>query len=125
MTSLTVVTRRIAWLMLIALVGGATLAWLREREAPSELDPPQWPPLEPDDPRAAVAERESPDADTSAAWSAPQEDGSCPPGYDVKVNTNSGIFHVPGGRFYERTRPHRCYATAEVAVADGYRQSKS
>jgi hypothetical protein len=117
MTSLNVVTRRIAWLMLIAMVGGAALAWLREREASPELAPPQWPPLDPDEPRAA--------AGSSAAWSAPQEDGSCPPGYEIKVNTNSGIFHVPGGRFYERSTPHRCYATAEAAVADGYRQSKS
>ena len=32
---------------------------------------------------------------------------------------------APGGRFYDRTNAQRFYATAEAAVADGYRQSKS
>ena len=37
-----------------------------------------------------------------------------------------GIFHVPGGRFYERTdAPTACYPNAESAEADGYRPSKS
>jgi hypothetical protein len=52
-------------------------------------------------------------------------DGACPPGYPVKANDNSGIFHVPGGRFYDRTVPERCYADAADAVADGYRAAKA
>jgi hypothetical protein len=52
-------------------------------------------------------------------------DGHCPPGYPIKANANSGIFHVPGGRFYERTVPERCYATEDDAVADGYRRAKA
>jgi hypothetical protein len=52
-------------------------------------------------------------------------DGACPDGFPIKANDNSGIYHVPGGRFYERTRPERCYPTAEAAEADGYRRSKS
>jgi hypothetical protein len=52
-------------------------------------------------------------------------DGHCPDGYPVKVNESSGIFHVPGGRFYARTIPDRCYAVADDAVADGYRQAKA
>ena len=52
-------------------------------------------------------------------------DGGCPPGYPIKANANSGIFHVPGGRFYERTVPERCYATEDDAVADGYRRAKA
>lgn len=52
-------------------------------------------------------------------------DGECPPGYPVKANDNSGIFHVPGGRFYERTKPERCYVDAESAAADGYRAAKA
>jgi hypothetical protein len=55
----------------------------------------------------------------------PLDDGSCPPGYPLKAKESSGIFHVPGGRFYERTNPDRCYANAADAEADGYRQSKS
>jgi hypothetical protein len=52
-------------------------------------------------------------------------DGQCPPGYPLKVNESSGIFHVPGGRFYQRTIPDRCYTTAADAEADGYRQAKA
>ena len=52
-------------------------------------------------------------------------DGKCPDGYPIKVNPVSGIFHVPGGRSYERTVPQRCYATTEAAERDGYRQAKA
>jgi hypothetical protein len=55
----------------------------------------------------------------------PPVDGSCPAGYPLKANNNSGIFHVPGGRFYDRTVAERCYANSEDAVADGYRQAKA
>ena len=38
---------------------------------------------------------------------------------------NYSIFHLPGGRGYERTTPVRCYADAAAAKADGYRQAKA
>jgi hypothetical protein len=63
-------------------------------------------------------------AEAAARWVA-AVDGKCPDGYPIKVNENSGIFHVPGGRFYDRTAPERCYATAEEALADGYRPAKA
>ena len=56
---------------------------------------------------------------------APEDDGSCPVTHPIKANDNSGIFHVPGGRFYDRTKAERCYASADGAIADGYRQAKS
>jgi len=59
-----------------------------------------------------------------ADWVAPV-DGKCPDGYPIKANDNSHIFHVPGGRFYDRTVAERCYATTEAAVRDGYRQAKA
>ena len=58
------------------------------------------------------------------AW-VPPIDGACPEGYPIKANDNSGIFHVPGGRFYDRTVPERCYATTDAALADGYRPAKA
>ena len=57
-------------------------------------------------------------------WVAPR-DGECPKGYPVKANDNSGIYHVPGGRFYARTVPERCYANPADAIADGYRPAKA
>jgi hypothetical protein len=50
-------------------------------------------------------------------------DGACPEGYPVKAN-RTGIYHLPGGRFYDRTTPARCYTTPEAAERDGYRRSK-
>jgi hypothetical protein len=57
-------------------------------------------------------------------WVAP-DSGGCPPGYPIKVNEDSGIYHVPGGRFYDRTAADRCYANTDDATADGYRQAKA
>lgn len=62
---------------------------------------------------------------STGGWAEPLEDGSCPDGYPVKANDNSGIFHLPDGRFYDRTKPERCYSDADAAAADGYRQAKN
>jgi hypothetical protein len=64
-------------------------------------------------------------AGSGQTWVEPEADGSCPDGYPIKANDNSGIFHIPGGRFYGRTKAERCYASADDATADGYRQAKS
>lgn len=67
----------------------------------------------------------SPAADPDQTWVAPFEDGSCPPTHPIKANDNSGIYHVPGGRFYKRTVAEHCYPTAEAAETDGYRPAKA
>jgi hypothetical protein len=64
-------------------------------------------------------------AATNPAWVEPLPDGDCPDDYPVKAKVASGIFHVEGGRNYARTKPDRCYASAEAAEADGLRQSKT
>lgn len=81
-----------------------------------EAEWPAWP-------EPAEAPANAPDAAT-AGWVAGSA-GDAPDGYPIKLNGTSGIFHVPGGRFYERTTADRWYATAEAAIADGYRQSKT
>lgn len=51
----------------------------------------------------------------------------CPPGYPVKGNINSKgekIYHVPGGQFYDRTKPEYCFCTPADAEAAGFRASK-
>ena len=50
--------------------------------------------------------------------------GACPSGYPVKANHTSRIYHVPGGQFYERTVPERCYTDPQAAEADGYRAAR-
>ncbi len=57
------------------------------------------------------------------AWVEP-EDGACPVTHPVKAKIASGIFHVPGGLSYERTRPDRCYVDAAGAESDGLRPAK-
>jgi hypothetical protein len=69
-------------------------------------------------------EARSSDGD-AGGWIGPEDDGSCPISHPIKANDNSGIFHVPGGRFYDRTKAERCYQSAEAAGADGYRQAKN
>jgi hypothetical protein len=126
--------RTVSVALLVALVAAMVL-WLRNRSRPIQVsDPPEWPPLPPQDVAADVGEA-PPDRATAAegevgeggggAWRPPNPDGSCPDGFPVKANDKSGIFHVPGGRFYERTKPERCYPDAVSAVADGYRQAKT
>lgn len=58
-------------------------------------------------------------------WVDALDDGSCPISHPIKANDNSGIFHVPGGRFYDRTKPERCYTGDDAAIADGYRRAKN
>ena len=65
----------------------------------------------------------APDQTSTPTWREP-EDGGCPEGYPVKLAA-SGIFHVPGGRSYDRTAPVRCYADSAAAEADGYRRAKA
>jgi hypothetical protein len=69
-----------------------------------------------------AAPADTPDA---RAWVDPLEDGACPASHPIKANDHSGIFHVPAGRFYDRTVAVRCYADAESATADGYRAAKA
>jgi hypothetical protein len=54
---------------------------------------------------------------------------SCPVSHPIKGNftTYSGercIHHMPGGAFYGKTRPERCYMSESDAVLDGCRRSK-
>jgi hypothetical protein len=53
----------------------------------------------------------------------PDADGACPLTYPVKAKLASGIYHVPGGGNYERTKPDRCYVDAAAAEADGLRKA--
>jgi len=73
---------------------------------------------------ALVDSPEARSASGDGGWVEPAADGSCPIGHPIKANDNSGIFHVPDGRFYERTNAERCYSTPEAAAADGYRRAK-
>jgi len=59
----------------------------------------------------------------------PQDAWTCPVTQPIKGNftPSSGercIYHVPGGGFYNKTKPERCYVAEADAVKDGCRRSK-
>ncbi len=113
--------------ILSLLVGGGIAFWKqRQGKLTTSTDTPEWPPFEPTATTTAAktAAFTEPLVDSQIKWVAPI-DGGCPDGYPIKGNDNSGIFHVPGGRFYDRTVPERCYASADDALVDGYRQAKA
>jgi len=118
--------RRLFVLSVLVGVGlGGYQVWNRRRNAPSST--PELPPLRTDTPKPDTAPAAATDESATseaATWKAPV-DGKCPDGYPLKANDNSGIFHSPGGRFYDRTVAERCYARAEDAIADGYRPAKA
>ncbi|MFD6179261.1 MULTISPECIES: sunset domain-containing protein [unclassified Isoptericola] len=49
---------------------------------------------------------------------------NCPSWAPIKGN-QSGIYHVPGGRYYKVTTPEKCFTTASAARKAGYRASKN
>lgn len=108
-------TKRLLLAALIGAIAFAVSRALRRRggDTVARAASTEWPPM----------------TDVAAATSAPTWrepiDGECPEGFPIKANDNSGIFHVPDGRFYARTIPERCYANAADAERDGYRRAKA
>jgi large subunit ribosomal protein L4 len=58
--------------------------------------------------------------DVPAGAKAPKADGGAPKGYEIKGNADSGLYHVPGSAFYDRTVAEFYFATAEAAEAAGF-----
>ena len=106
------VRRRI--LLLLLFVGiGFVLARARRAALAPEPDADPWSPAPPE----LSGRRLEP------TWVEPIA-GECPPTHVVKGKLTSGIYHLPGGLNYERTRPDRCYADADAAESDGLRPAK-
>jgi hypothetical protein len=55
---------------------------------------------------------------------APSGEWTCPDSHPIKGNRDSMIYHVPGGRYFNRTKPEECFASESDAVAAGYRAPK-
>ena len=82
-------------------------------------------------PRQAQSQPQEPKKSSEQARSGvPAKDSwTCPATHPIKGNftTYSGercIYHVPGGQFYGKTKPERCYASEEEARQDGCRRSR-
>jgi hypothetical protein len=73
--------------------------------------------------RTAKAPAQAPVKRPARIWVEPTG-AVCPRTHPVKAKMTSGLFHLPGMLNYARTRPDRCYASEEAAVADGLTKSK-
>jgi hypothetical protein len=125
MESIGTALRRTIMLLMLAAGIGTALAWRQGRATtPAPAAAPVWPPLPLPQPAPAtdIAQLEP---EPEPAWVPANDDGTAPVTHPVKAKESSGIYHTPGGRFYDRTKPDRCYPTAAAAEADGYRRSKS
>jgi micrococcal nuclease len=90
----------------------------QQKTAPPPKAPPPPPALPP--PSAP----EVPSAPASGGGSYPPiSQNSCPNSAPIKGN-QSGIYHVPGGQFYDRINPEECFASESNAQAAGYRKSQ-
>jgi large subunit ribosomal protein L4 len=50
---------------------------------------------------------------------APLKSGGAPKGYEVKGNADSGLYHEPGGQWYDQTEAEFYFRSAEAAEAAG------
>lgn len=119
------------YIPLIAVLAAVVAIIRARRPEPAPAAPAgsaAWPPLDlpadDDVPAGAASEESATEPADTPDWVEPEADGSCPVTHPVKLNEPSGIFHVPGGQFYGRTKAERCYASAEAAEADGFRASR-
>jgi hypothetical protein len=93
---------------------------------PRPVPSPASAPASAAEPDGASAPSAAPDAGSAASgtpWVEPV-DGACPISHPVKAKLSSGIYHLPGGGNYDRTRAERCYLDADAATADGLRPPK-
>jgi hypothetical protein len=128
-------TKRLTLLLAVLAAVVAVIRARRPEPAPAApAGSATWPPLDlptgAEDRSTPADADSSPDADDSdtstgeRTWIDPEPDGSCPLSHPIKLNEPSGIFHVPDGQFYARTKAERCYANAADAEADGFRASR-
>lgn len=55
---------------------------------------------------------------------APASAWNCPAWAPIKGNANSGIYHMPGQRYYKATKPEDCFRTQTAPKNAGYRAAK-
>jgi large subunit ribosomal protein L4 len=94
----------------------AKKAAAKEAAAPAKKAPAKKAAAKSKDPEVASAD----DKPLPAGAHAATEDGEAPRGYKIKGNADSGLYHVPGSAFYDRTVAEIWFKTAEDAEAAGF-----
>jgi len=54
----------------------------------------------------------------------PISDYDCPSWAPIKGNADSMIYHLPGQRFYDVTKPEDCFSSESAARSAGFRKAK-
>lgn len=116
---------------LVYLVRAALRRWIDGPEPAPAPPGRQWAPVTeaprvapPAEPQAAPQAAPSKAAGPGGTWVAPDDSGAAPNTHPVKVKLSSGLYREPGSSNYERTRPDRCYVSAEAAEADGFTRAR-
>ncbi len=65
----------------------------------------------------------NPDGPYGAMSAVPLDDGSAPDGFEIKGNADSMKYHMPDGRWYEKTVAEVYFATAEAAEVAGFTEA--
>lgn len=71
-------------------------------------------------PAAAAPATEATSTELPAGAHAPIESGEAPEGFEIKGNSDSMKYHVPGSRWYANTQAEIWFDTKESAEAAGY-----
>ena len=107
------------WLMLglavLALLGVLVVRRRPAGEAPTDVLPEPEPQPEPE-----PAPTPTPEPAALLSSAEPTADGSAPPGYPVKGNRTSMLFHTTESPFYARTRADVWFDSEESAQAAGF-----
>jgi hypothetical protein len=101
---------------------GCALSPITEKDLMNAPPPPDEEPTTQKPTTMDVKPKSSPTGSTTP-------DGySCPSGYPIKGNVSQNnsekIYHEPGWRYYDATKPEQCFATESDAESEGYRASK-
>ena len=96
------------------------------REATTEAAPTQEATVAPSSAQVTPEPPATPGA-SDAPEGAVRGDGTatCPPGFPVKGNAHSMIYHTAESRVYEQTIAELCFSSAEAAERAGYRSPKN
>jgi len=109
------------WLMLglavLALVGVLVVRRRPPAETATDVQPEPEPEPQPEPEPAPTPEPEPAGPPPSAE---PTADGSAPPGYPVKGNRTSMLFHTVESPFFARTRGDIWFDSEESARAEGF-----
>ena len=93
-------------------------------EAEMEAEQMPQPKVRPNPQRKPKLQEPPPPPTATSGGAPPLAGGDCPSEAPIKGNASSGIYHVPGGQFYDRTNAEECFATESDAQDAGYRASR-